>query len=100
MTLCCLLPSCTMVIIKYLFKLSIREFKKISNIDSRQLDSLSETSVTSSGAPSTEDSMYVQGPVFGRRAERMMKASSVEWSDNSEDEYTVSVIIKHICLLV
>lgn len=60
--------------------------------DSRQLDSLSETSLTSSGAPSTEDSMYVQGPVFGRRAERMMKASSIEWSDNSEDEYTVSVI--------
>ncbi|VVC34161.1 Hypothetical protein CINCED_3A021944 [Cinara cedri] len=58
--------------------------------DSRQLDSLSETSLTSSGAPSTEDSMYVQGPVFGRRAERMMKASSIEWSDNSEDEYTVS----------
>ncbi|XP_025412391.1 protein inturned [Sipha flava] len=58
--------------------------------DSRQLDSLSETSLTSSGAPSTEDSMYVQGPVFGRRAERMMKASSLEWSDNSEDEYIVS----------
>ncbi|XP_060879646.1 protein inturned isoform X2 [Metopolophium dirhodum] len=58
--------------------------------DSRQLDSCSETSLTSSGAPSTEDSMYVQGPVFGRRAERMMKASSIEWSDNSEDEYTVS----------
>ncbi|CAI6369275.1 unnamed protein product [Macrosiphum euphorbiae] len=58
--------------------------------DSRQLDSCSETSLTSSGAPSTEDSMYVQGPVFGCRAERMMKASSIEWSDNSEDEYTVS----------
>lgn len=53
---------------------------------------MSETSLTSSGAPSTEDSsLYVQGPVFGRRAERMMKASSIEWSDNSEDEHTVSV---------
>lgn len=52
---------------------------------------MSETSLTSSGAPSTEDNMYVQGPVFGRRAERMMKTSSIEWSDNSDDEYTVSV---------
>lgn len=66
--------------------------KKALKIDSRQLDSVSETSLTSSGAPSTEDSMYIQGPVFGRRAERMMKASSIEWSDNSEDENTVSVI--------
>lgn len=43
--------------------------------------------------------MYVQGPVFGRRAERMMKVSSIEWSDNSEDEYTISVeyIICAIC---
>lgn len=53
---------------------------------------MSETSLTSSGAPSTEDSIYVQGPVFGRRAERMMKASSMEWSDNSDDECTISVI--------
>lgn len=60
------------------------------------------TSLTSSGALSTEDSMYVQGPVFGRRAERMMKASSIEWSDNSEDDYTVSVIFyyfKYFCKL-
>lgn len=56
---------------------------------------MSETSLTSSGAPSTEDSMYVQGPVFGRRAERLMKASSIEWSDNSEDEYTVSVKLRN-----
>ncbi|XP_050534318.1 protein inturned isoform X2 [Daktulosphaira vitifoliae] len=53
--------------------------------DSKQCDSLSETSLTSSGAQSTEDGMYVQGPVLGRRAERMMKASSLDWSDNSDD---------------
>ncbi|XP_050429615.1 protein inturned isoform X2 [Adelges cooleyi] len=59
--------------------------------DSRQLDSLSETSLTSSGAQSTEDSLYTtQGPVLGRRAERMMKASSLEWSDYSDDDCTVS----------
>lgn len=57
------------------------------------------TSLTSSGALSTEDSMYVQGPVFGRRAERMMKASSIEWSDNSEDDYTVSVIFYNFMYL-
>lgn len=87
-----------MVIFKYKYKLSGHlESENFKNIfkDSRQLDSLSETSLTSSGAPSTEDSMYVQGPVFGRRAERMMKASSIEWSDNSEDENTVSVILKN-----
>jgi len=63
------------------------------------LDSCSETSLTSSGAPSIEDSMYVQGPVFGRRAERMMKASSIEWSDNSEDEHTISVILQMFSLM-
>lgn len=40
----------------------------------------------------------MQGPVFGRRAERMMKASSIEWSDNSEDEYAVMVIFINICI--
>lgn len=92
-----------MVIFKYKYKLSGHlESENFKNIfkDSRQLDSLSETSLTSSGAPSTEDSMYVQGPVFGRRAERMMKASSIEWSDNSEDENTVSVILKNKSLLM
>lgn len=90
------LRSYTMVNYKILININYQSENGFIYVECRQLDSLSETSLTSSGAPSTEDSTYVQGPVFGRRAERMMKASSMEWSDNSEDEYTVSVIINNL----
>lgn len=61
---------------------------------------MSETSLASSGALSIDDSINAQVPVFGRRAERMMKASSIEWSDNSEDEYIVSVIFIIVIIII